>query len=53
MQTYNGENSESVLHLVIEIEAGKEEVIRELRVKPRIESDHFQVEMYMERKEKE
>lgn len=53
MYTYNGESSESVLDLVIELECGREGLIREMRVMPRIETDHFPIEMYIEKKEKE
>lgn len=39
--TYSGESSESVLDLDIEVEGGREKLVREMRVKPRIEFDHF------------
>lgn len=50
MYTHKGDSNESVLDLVIEIEDGREKLIKEMIVKPRIESDHFPVEMYIERK---
>lgn len=45
--TYVGGEGSSVLDLVIEIENEKGDIINELIVKPRIESDHLPVEIYL------
>lgn len=46
--TFIGEGYMSVLDLVIEIESGKEDVVRELKVETRIESDHLPIEVSIE-----
>lgn len=49
-QTYVGGEGNSVLDLVIEIESVTGSIIEEIRVEPRIESDHLPVEVYIGKK---
>lgn len=49
--TYVGGEGGSVLDLVIEFENDKGSIVEEIKIEPRIESDHLPVEVYVERKE--